>query len=837
MLDRAFVTWRSLRRTACLGALAGVLAYLPIVEAAATRPATGTWVGRFRFDGTFREMAFQLHERANGDLIGYVLGGTQSRTVVSGRRVDRRVTFAFEQKSVEGTRAITFDGRMSGPNLPGIASEGARSYRMHLTRLDEIVHERRFLFAATGGGGGDIGALVEVAVAIDEAGRLVAGGFAGITGCGLWACDGGINSFAESPDGTTLTFELETDGGCSAGSELTATFDAARGMYTGSYTFHDCNGTTTGSLIGGRYSRTRSDHVESMLLGLGRIADDFAAGLRFTVPHPSFSDGYVDFGETQSDVIASFNTEIATYADIATPTVPVRMIHSVSVGSPFPGLVLPFGAELDEVRAGTRRSDGLRLTYLDTRQRPRRPRLRVWRSEKGPWVIAGNGSDFLRLPFDFKFDFSNGESLLVLTPNGPLHASPGPFGAHVSPLTGHPYGDAKGNFAGFYTRGDSDLTELRGDGDLIREPGELWAYFGGTDGSGIRNRMPTYIAPLPSTLTSVSRVTPSAIYFDGVPQWRIELQIASGERIRFDHLGSLSPYLRGRLEAAGVDLTEPVRLDEELLGSRRLDIPQDAELASPQVMAAAVPGYDGYFVGGGTFGDRPWAQMEWQMVTPPGPFATDICYFDHVGRLVGNSLQALIDRQMADPQSQRYAAWQGERWRWSGESRLCMAYSALPRDFSALFTNLGGWFEVASGGVVSNELVAFAPLATDTATFDPSQYEPGVDMIVLRQCSRDAAGCLLRWRMPDGEDVVVDYPAGEIVERGPDSFVVKWRDIGGRAAVYQRAAFLLSHTGLTIRWGAFADTAGGAVAAPVDAATACDGTTIVCYDHTSQRGF
>ena len=66
-----------------------------------------------------------------------------------------------------------------------------------------------------------------------------------------------MTSFSES--GGILVVGLETDGGCSVGSELTATFDTDSDFYSGSYSFNSCSGSSSGSLGAGRVTVTFSN--------------------------------------------------------------------------------------------------------------------------------------------------------------------------------------------------------------------------------------------------------------------------------------------------------------------------------------------------------------------------------------------------------------------------------------------------------------------------------------------------------------------------------------------------------------------------------------------------
>lgn len=232
-------------------------------------------------------------------------------------------------------------------------------------------------------------------------------------------------------------------------------------------------------------------------------------------------------------------------------------------------------------------------------------------------------------------------------------------------------------------------------------------------------------------------------------------------------------------------------------------------------------GFPDYFVGAGSYQDRPWAQMEFMFYN--GRDDGESCFYDYLPFSLETTLQDAMTRDMLDPDSQRYRCPTCSRWRWRAEGRLCMAPSILPRDFSDLYTNLGGWFEKDDGPIVSNEIVAFAPIAKDVRTYTPSFYPRGVDMLILRQ--------------PAYHGCSVCLPVGEIIERTANSLLIRWREGGMLVPAYQRAAYLLDSGGLKIWWGNFAATAEGALLPALSADTPCDGVAVVCYDHTYHWGY
>ena len=804
-----------------------------------------TWIGALDFAGSNRPIVLQLHQRGDGRLIGYVLGGTQRRTVVEGVYAAGSMTLDLEFATPQAVRDIRLSGTVSGQVFTGSASGDIAGQPVIFHGWSGILEERRLLFVDPAIDGDDP---QEVAVVLREDGGLVAGGFASVAGCGLWACDGGVTSFSEAGD--IVTIGLETDGGCSAGSQLTATFDPAADLYSGSYSFTSCSGTVTGSLIGARTTRTRTDHVAQALSALGAIADQFEAGTSFTAPHASFATDYLHNGRNLSQLFADWNAELAAYTGIEADVTRVRLVSTVDEPDAFGNFEVSKGVIFDVSRSGTPSGGGPIETYVDSTQDPLfnvvRNDLRVFEESSGQWIIGGDRQPALDLPWSYSLG-SDGR-LDSPTSGDPIHVAPGVFAAHFSPHTGHAYGDHKTDGVGFLPADDSEMDELAGDGvgddDGVCEADEACAYWGGLDGSGVRDRNPVYLSRRDGAVETVLFVNgPTGVYFDDVPQWRVTIRYANGVSYDLDHVGSFFPAFASRVESAtgcnpnawsacgladGTDLLD---------GLPSIPVAAGEPLCSPQMMADEVPGYPGYYVGGGSFPGYPWAQMEYVVEAVVDWQWLDICVYKLLTQSREAGIQTVLDTDMLDPASQRYAlghAW--PRWRWAGEGRACNAAVNRPLDFSQLYSFLGGWYERTEPGTMSNEIFSYAPIAKDVAAWDPSLYDPSdPDALVLRQRARGEPD--FAWEMPDHSIVNPHYPAGELLELTSDSMLIKWRDLGYGAPVYQRAAYLLDADGLKIKWGVFADTPPAATVPVLDPLEACDDVEVLCYDHEQRPGY
>ena len=578
--------------------------------------------------------------------------------------------------------------------------------------------------------------------------------------------------------------------------------------------------------------------MAQILEALGRLADDFEGRTDFRVSHRSFSRDYLHYGRTLRDMLAGFNDERHRFSSIDAAFNRIQVINTVDDPDALPTLRLPFGAHFDEVRRGSPTSGAAPATFVDTHANPGDRTLGIWSKEGSRWVIRGNQAAALNLPFEYTYGTT---TLITPTPGGPVYVALGPYGAHFQPLTGHTGGDLKGNLVGFFTQSDADLTELEGDGNGFCDVSEVCGFFGGVDGSIIRNHIPLYKSPLPGTISSVTFSAPSGGYFDNVPKWVVEIELYRGHWLVLDHMGRIGPGLRDKILAAtggAVNTDTYTGRDGEVPGAAGITVAADEPLGFPQVFAATIPGHPGYFSGGGTFINRPWAEMQFALrETFPGTIER-VCIYDHLAPPVKEALQSTFDADAADPGSQIFASFP-MRWQWAAETKLCRAYSPLPEDFSSLTGNFGGWASLED--TVPSEMVAFVEIEKDAASYEPSLYtSPDVTMLIARL--RPLGSTLpFRFVVPGVPVIDAQYPAGEILELTDSSLLVKWRTANtpDDITLYERALYIRDENGLKVRWGQFALTQVGAVPPPegLTVGTMCNAIDVVCYDRTDRPGF
>jgi len=659
--------------------------------------ADGTWTFTLDFAGSERLFALELAQRDGGDVVGYLLGGTRFRTLVRGALTGSTLELELELANPAATRTILFTGTLGRETVSGAASGDIAPQPVTLIRAACELTEQRLAAAELTGDPEPQHARL-LAVVRDADGGFVGGGFVGETDCALWACDGGLTSFSETGD--ALVVGLETDGGCSAGSSFSATWDAGSGVYLGSYTFHDCGGTTSGALGAAFGMGTSAAAARELLAARASIAEGLESGVPFAVPLPGVSPTFLNFGRDEPGLRAELNDEMTRFSAIEVDFGRFRELATTEHARTLPDLLRPFGLKLDEHRSGLSAGGGLpRVVYLDSATRPLIDDLERVGFESGRWKFIGNQIPAIDLPWIYTIP-PGGSRLLAPTADGnPVYVALGPFGAHFQPFTGHPYGAPRTNSVGFLVSGDSEMTELEGDGDGIREPGEVWGYPIGGDltGERVRRRRPLYVAPLAGEIRSVVyRAGPTGVYFDDEPHWVVDLALGGELQFTLGHLGRIAPELRALvLAATGIDTDSfagPPGTDL-LAGHLPLPIGAGAGLALPQILADPVPGHPGYFVGGGSFPEYPWAQMEFDVPLTLGEGGTlsgQFCAFRFMTRPRRLELRAVLEADMLDPDSLRYRdRFATRRWQWTAEggsaslSPTCRAISRVSIPCSA----------------------------------------------------------------------------------------------------------------------------------------------------------
>ena len=816
----------------------------------------GTWIGDLLFPGgVVRRVAVQFHQRFDGELLGYLLGTSESWVVRSGAYSAGVLELELALGRPSGDRIVTLTGPVEGGRATLALTGDLPDQTVELLRWPEELVERRFVVADSTDGL-STPHFVSLAVALDADGRLVTGSWSGTQQTPPWGQDGGVTAF--SAVGDAVTIGLDLDGGCSAGSVLDATFDPSLGLYLGSFNLIDCAGSQSGTLLGGFIDGTTSGDVAEVLFTLTTIADQLESGVPFTSPHPSFADDYFHDGTTLAGLFADFAGEMAAWSDIEFTVLDISRIATRDETNEQAILSRPLGIDFRQIRSGLPGGGEVREVYLDNRDDMLAPQthnqLGVLAEVAGAWKVSGDQQPAFDLPWVSSAIQSGDRRLEVPTAGDPIHVALGGYGGHFSPVANHVFGDRKANFAGFLPADDSELDELMGDGigndDGICSTAELeaggCAYWAQVDGLLVRQRIPWYVAPQNGVISGMKLKSGApSDYFDGVPHWEVAMALDSGVKMELGHVGRIADELALAVQAAtGCDprswesCTGVGSGTDLLLGVSPIPVNAGDPLAQPQSFADEVPGYAGYRVGGGGYPEYPWAQMEFNVSAIVGGQLINACVFGLMDSNRRDPYRVVMEGDMTDPDSQRYRPrFDLPRWAWQAEAALCNSQWQGGYDFSSLFTGLGGWYERSDAVIVSDELVSFVPIAMETGLYDPLSYEPGTDTLMLRQ---RAFYQPFSWTMPDATVLEAFEPAGELLQRTSSSLLILWRDLGWTGGdVYQAAAYRLDQHGLTIEWGPFATTSAGALAtAPtLDPSEPCTETSVLCYNHNEQPGY
>src|SRR5712692_766686 len=407
---------------------------------------TGTWLATLPARGGPRTLILQLHQRADGKVLGYIPGGTAHNVVTGGSVSGLSIHLELELKDPQATRISALDGSVTRNAIHGTVDDASGPRSILLRRTAGVFHERRFLFAKPSVGPGEPIGILDLSVVLDDRNRFESGGFISQTDCSLFACGGVVTAFSEA--GSAITVELESGGACPGSGSFTATFDSATKFYSGTYTFTSCAGTDSGALIGAKSTQTQTDHVGGILAALGRIADDLEARIAFAAPYPPVSPSYLHSGKTQADLLAEFNAEVAAYDSIDVVLSRFRNIKTVNDPETNPAFDTPIGVDFHDRRTGVPPGGGSAVTFLDADTASCAAsdnELKFFAEEAGAWVVIGNRSAFADLPSLSQFQTNRSDRFPVdiayIDAGHPFKGS----GAHVPHAGAHANWDNTSN--------------------------------------------------------------------------------------------------------------------------------------------------------------------------------------------------------------------------------------------------------------------------------------------------------------------------------------------------------------------------------------------------------
>ncbi len=428
---------------------------------------------------------------------------------------------------------------------------------------------------------------------------------------------------------------------------------------------------------------------------------------------------------------------------------------------------------------------------------------------------------------DIPFNYSLGtDHIAIHTPGGVITISIGAWGAHTQPHTGHPEGNSKADWQGFFAARYDELTELEGDGDGICQRLEVC----GLHSSEIDNRILEYVAP--DAHLKVISVKAEGIEdtYGSDLAWAIETKLCN-YGYGFGHVGHIAKDLRDKMVAAGY--TDPwtvTGLTENLITGDPIFLAKDDSIGIPQIAAWEIPGHPGYYMANASL--PPTATIE---------FPTHHANIEPFYRFLPTDLQdQLRDIMYADarnPDSFRFGQTWLVDWLWKAEMDLWTVAYTDNNDFSSIYKRLGNWWEMASGctpgTTLCDEVFSIFPILKSTPFYEAALYDsPAVSYLVHhRQADIDVGRGFKH------------YEWGEVIEpANPDdlsgTMIIKWRLDHGmnppviQTASYQAASYQLYPDDrlLKIRWSNRVSDRAMVVTPSIPTGTEiCDGVELTCH--------
>jgi len=326
-----------------------------------------------------------LHERAEGEIIGYIAGSPMT-WIESGQRYGSGVLLKLKGKDggSEKPWSITLRVQELGRNLEGVVLQEKDVVPITLYHSTaRFVEEPWIWFDEASEEDHDVSRV------LDLGGNFLLGGFSSKNSCSFMACGGKIDSWTE----ITGSHDIWTSstGGCGQTSHLVGTFDTMANQLNGTWDTTDCTSATyNGSFIAGKVGSTYDKHIQALLLSIGDFADDFEAESLDAAD--VFHSAYMSDGSTRADWEAQLAAWYAAYDQIEVEISGPSKIVTVTGPDVHPYL-LEHPRIAWAVRAeGLNVSTGAHETFWD-REEPNilGPDLRFLGVQDGRIVFIGNG--------------------------------------------------------------------------------------------------------------------------------------------------------------------------------------------------------------------------------------------------------------------------------------------------------------------------------------------------------------------------------------------------------------------------------------------------------------
>ena len=258
----------------------------------------------------------------------------------------------------------------------------------------------------------------------------------------------------------------------------------------------------------------------------------------------------------------------------------------------------------------------------------------------------------------------------------------------------------------------------------------------------------------------------------------------------------------------------------------------------PQIIAQEVPGYRGYYIGGGTFPQTPWAQIEFtnqrsKDVSEPFYFNDFYPLYGWLPTATQDALRDILYADANNPDSFRYEFDGLVDWLWRAEMDL-WTVNGFVYDYSSIFSRLGSWWEdgpegCSPGTTNCDEVFSIFPIIKTSPFYNPAMYD-----------SANVSYLVHRWQADNvmGPGYKQHWEWGEVIDPSvPDdisgSIIIKWRiDHVAVTPTYQAISYHVfpSDRQLKIRWSSrVSDLSSIAVPSIPASSDICDGVAITCH--------
>jgi hypothetical protein len=341
--------------------------------------------GIYEVSGAPADVYIVLHERADGELLGYISGSTTA-WVESGQRYGSGALIEVQgtDADFEEPWSATLRVRRNGRHLEGVLIQEGAALPVTLERTALRFSEESWIWY-------DMANMTmhDVSRMVDLGNNFIGGGFNSIDSCMFMACGGNIDNWVVT--GAMHDITTSSTGDCGQSGSLSGTFDASTNQLDGTWSSIDCNGNpSAGSFLAGKRGLTYDKHIQAMLLSLGLFADDIedesldAADV--------FHSSYLSDGYSRADWESQLSSWYSSYEDLQVEISGPRQLLTVIGSDVHPYLLGEPRVAWEITITGTHSSTGA-VEELYSRSEPNMigPGMNLISVEAGRIVFTGNG--------------------------------------------------------------------------------------------------------------------------------------------------------------------------------------------------------------------------------------------------------------------------------------------------------------------------------------------------------------------------------------------------------------------------------------------------------------